>query len=107
VYAKLPARVSEQNFDLMTPDPRDNILRFYSDPSVPIERKRNEVRWQGVLPALDQLKAVAPVPCRAALHAESSSVSSRIRHPQPVERSGHTSPWPRCLFPHRWYGQFT
>jgi len=61
-YAKLLARVSEQNFDLMTPDPRDNILRFYSDLSVPIERKRNEVRRQGVLPALDQLKALGSGP---------------------------------------------
>jgi hypothetical protein len=84
----------------------DADLRITSCASIPtsryrIETKKDEVRWQGVLTALHQLKAVAPVPCRAALHAESSFVSSRIRHPQPVERTGHTSPWPRLLFPHR------
>ena len=95
-YAKLLARVSERNFDLMTPDPRGNILRFYSDPSLPIERTRNEVRWQGVLRALYQ-KAVAPVSTLAGRPARRSSVSPRIRHPQPVERTGHTSPWPRLF----------
>jgi hypothetical protein len=41
---------------------RDNILQFYSDLSVPIETKRDGVRWQAVLTELDQLKAVAPAP---------------------------------------------
>ena len=39
-YAKLLARVSGRNFDPMTLDPRDNILRFDSDLSVPIETKK-------------------------------------------------------------------
>src|SRR6202165_857528 len=69
-YAKLLARVSERKFDLTTPDLRDNILRFYSDLSVPIETKKDEVRWQGVLTALDQLKSVAPVPILAGRPAQ-------------------------------------
>ena len=60
-YAKLLARLSERKFDLTTPELRDNILQFYSDLSVPIETKKDEVRWQGVLIALDQLKSVAPL----------------------------------------------
>jgi hypothetical protein len=64
-YAKLLARVSERKFDLTTPELRDNILHFYSDLSVPIETKKDQVRWQGVLTALDQLKSVAPVPTLA------------------------------------------
>jgi hypothetical protein len=36
--------VSGRNFDPMTLDPRDNILRFDSDLSVPIETKKDEVR---------------------------------------------------------------
>jgi hypothetical protein len=99
-YVKLLARVSERNFDLMTPDPRDNILRFYSDLSVPIERKRNEVREQGVLPALDQLRAVAPAPSRPPCTPNRPclpeygirSRSSGLGTPRP----GHA-----CLFPHR------
>ena len=61
-YAKLLARVSERKFDLTTPELRDNILQFYSDLSVPIETKKDQVRWQGLLTALDHLKSVTPVP---------------------------------------------
>jgi hypothetical protein len=61
-YAKLLARLSERKFDLASTELRDNILQFYSDLSVPIETKKDGVRWQAVLTELDQLKAVAPVP---------------------------------------------
>jgi len=59
-YAKLLARLSERKFNLTSPDIRANILQFYSDLSMPIETKKDEVRWQSVLTELDQLKAVAP-----------------------------------------------
>jgi hypothetical protein len=39
---------------------RENILRFYSDLSAPIETKKDEAHWQAVLTGLDQLKLVAP-----------------------------------------------
>jgi len=61
-YAKLLSRVSDRKFDLTTPELRDNILQFYADRSLPIETKKDAVRWQGVLTALDQLKFAAPVP---------------------------------------------
>jgi hypothetical protein len=61
-YAKLLARLSDRKFDLTSPELRDNILQFYSDLSVPIETKKDGVRWQAVLTELDQLKAVAPAP---------------------------------------------
>jgi hypothetical protein len=60
-YAKLLARLSERKFDLTSPELRANILQFYSDLSVPIETKKDRVRWQSVLTDLDQLRAVAPV----------------------------------------------
>ena len=60
-YAKLLARLSERKFALTSPELRANILQFYSDLSVPIETKKDGVRWQSVLTDLDQLKAVAPV----------------------------------------------
>ncbi|MBZ5664757.1 MAG: zinc dependent phospholipase C family protein [Acidobacteriia bacterium] len=68
-YAKLLARLSERKFDLTSPELRDNILQFYSDLSVPIETKKNGVRWQTVLTELDQLKAVAPTPTVAGSRA--------------------------------------
>jgi len=61
-YAKLLAQLSERKFTLMSPELRTNILDFYSDLSAPIETKKDEVRWQGVLTGLDQLKALAPLP---------------------------------------------
>jgi hypothetical protein len=61
-YAKLLAKLSERKFDRTSPELRDNILQFYSDLSAPVETKKDQVRWQGVLTALDQLKSVTPVP---------------------------------------------
>jgi hypothetical protein len=61
-YAGLLAQLSEQKFARTTPELRDNILQFYSDLSLPIETKKDQVRWQGVLTGLEQLKSVAPLP---------------------------------------------
>jgi len=61
-YAKLLGQLTSRKFDGTTPELRNNILDFYSDLSVPIETKKDPVRWQGVLTALDQLKSVAPAP---------------------------------------------
>src|SRR5438270_4791408 len=69
-YAKLLAHVSERKFDLTSPELRANILDFYSDLSVPIETKKDQVRWQSVLIALDQLKSVVPVPTVAGSPAQ-------------------------------------
>ena len=56
-YAKLVAQLSGRKFDLTSPELRANILDFYSDPSAAIETKRDPVRWQNLLTALDQLKS--------------------------------------------------
>ncbi len=61
-YAKLLAQLSGRKFDRTTRELRANILDFYSDVSEPIETKKDPVRWQGVLTALDQLKSATPVP---------------------------------------------
>jgi hypothetical protein len=69
-YAKLLDQLSEKKFDRTSPELRDNILQFYSDLSVPIETKKDQVRWQGVLTALDQLKSAAPAPTMAGSPAQ-------------------------------------
>ena len=69
-YAKLLARLSERKFDLTSPELRSNILDFYSDLSVPIETKTNQVRWRSVLLSLDQLRLVTPVPVAASSPAQ-------------------------------------
>jgi hypothetical protein len=68
-YAKLLAKLSERKFDRTTADLRDDILRFYSDLSISIETKKDNVRWQGVLTELDQLKSMTPDPALAVTSA--------------------------------------
>jgi len=69
-YAKLLAQLSDRKFDRTSPELRDDILQFYSDLSAPIETKKDPVRWQGVLAALEQLKSASPVPLVAASPAQ-------------------------------------
>jgi zinc dependent phospholipase C len=64
-YAKLLAQLAERKFDRTSPELRDDILLFYSDSSAAIETKKDQVRWQVVLTALDQLKASSPTPTAA------------------------------------------
>jgi Zinc dependent phospholipase C len=60
-YAKLLAQLSERKFDRTSPELRNNILQFYSDPSAPIETKKGQRSWQDILTELEQLKLVTPV----------------------------------------------
>jgi zinc dependent phospholipase C len=69
-YAQLLAQLSERKFNQTSPELRDNLLQFYSDLALPIETKKDQVRWQGVLTALDQLKAVTPEPLAAGSPAQ-------------------------------------
>ncbi|HTE87472.1 MAG TPA: hypothetical protein VK639_00805, partial [Terriglobales bacterium] len=56
----LLTKLSEQKFNGVTPDLRDNILHFYSDLSAPINTKKDKVKWQKVLSSLEELKGVTP-----------------------------------------------
>jgi Zinc dependent phospholipase C len=60
-YAKLLDQLAKQKFNLTSPALRDNILKFYSDLSLPLETKKDSVRWQSVLLSLDQLRLVTPL----------------------------------------------
>jgi hypothetical protein len=44
-------------------------LKFYSDLSLPLETKKDSVRWQSVLLSLDQLRLVTPPPTVAVTPA--------------------------------------
>src|SRR5580692_4656794 len=48
-YAKLLGQLAARKFDLTSFDLRENILNFYSDLSLPLETKKDSVRWQSVL----------------------------------------------------------
>lgn len=66
IYEKLLAQLSERKFDLTSTALRANILDFYSDLSLPIETKKDQVRWNIVLISLDQLRLLTPVPVVAS-----------------------------------------
>ena len=61
-YAKLLTQLSDRQFDQTSPELRANILDFYSDLSLPIETKKDEGHWRGVLMSLEQLRLAAPAP---------------------------------------------
>jgi hypothetical protein len=65
-YAGLLIRQSERKFDLMTPSIRTNILSFYANFSAPSGTKKDRMRGQRILTALEQLKLVSPVPALAS-----------------------------------------
>jgi hypothetical protein len=69
-YAGLLARLSDRKFELTSAELRSNILDFYSDLSVPIETKRDPVRWRSVQVSLDKLKLITPVPLVASSPAQ-------------------------------------
>lgn len=69
-YAQLLAQLSAGKFSQTSPQLRDNVLQFYSDLALPITTKKDEVRWQGVLSALGQLKSISPVPALVAIPAQ-------------------------------------
>jgi len=71
-YAKLLNQLSEHQFTETSPALRANILDFYSDLSLPIETKKDEGHWRGVLVSLDQLGLVRPD------HALVASIEPRI-----------------------------
>ncbi|MGD0215751.1 MAG: zinc dependent phospholipase C family protein [Terriglobales bacterium] len=69
-YAKLLTQLSSHKFEGTTPELRANILAFYSDLSAPIDTKKDQGRWQGVLTALEQLKSVDLTPPAAGSPAQ-------------------------------------
>jgi len=61
-YAKLLHQLSEHKFDGLTPQLRDNILNFYSDPTASIKTQKDADDWKKVQSELVQLKAATPAP---------------------------------------------
>jgi hypothetical protein len=60
-YADLLHRLSSRQFDLLTPELKDNILLFYADLNAPLDTRRSLTHWQKSLQELDSLKAAVAV----------------------------------------------
>jgi hypothetical protein len=69
-YAYLVDKLSSDNFENVTPELRQNILGYYSNPAAPIATKRKAAQWQKTQDELQRLKGFTPlrnpVPAKAA-----------------------------------------
>jgi hypothetical protein len=60
-HAKLLEALAKDNFAGASPEVRAELLRFYADPDAPYATKRKPKKWNKVVVALEQLRALAPV----------------------------------------------
>jgi hypothetical protein len=69
-YAYLVDKLASDNFENLTPELRQNILAYYSNPAAPIATKRKAAQWQKTEDELQRLKDFTPprnpVPAKAA-----------------------------------------
>jgi len=56
-HAKLLDRLAAQKFAGVSPDLRDELVQFYSDPDAPYATKRDPKAWAAVQSQLTELKA--------------------------------------------------
>jgi hypothetical protein len=59
-YAHLLNELAKRDFDQATPQLRQNILSFYSDPNAPITTKKNSKAWRTAQEELEKLKVTNP-----------------------------------------------
>jgi hypothetical protein len=64
-YAHLVDELAGHNFDQISPELRNNILAFYSDPGAPIATKKKPADWQKTQDELEKLRALPePTPAQ-------------------------------------------
>ena len=61
-YAQLLDLQAKDNFKDITPELRQMILDFYSDPNAPITTKKDKWEWDKVMREVGDLKAFTPSP---------------------------------------------
>jgi hypothetical protein len=59
-YAHLLDQLSKDNFQQVTPDLQQNILKFYKDPRAPLATKADHSAWERVQLELEHLRTVQP-----------------------------------------------
>lgn len=59
-HAKLLGMLADQKFAGVSPELRDELLHFYSEPDAPYATKRDAKAWAAVQSELTQLKSAAP-----------------------------------------------
>jgi len=59
-YARLLDQLAHDNFSQITPELRDNILTFYSDPNAALSTKKNATAWTKTQDEIQRLKTATP-----------------------------------------------
>jgi Zinc dependent phospholipase C len=57
-YADFLSQLAARHFDGTSPQLRDNILEFYADLAAPIDTRKDQAKWQGVVSNLSELKSI-------------------------------------------------
>jgi hypothetical protein len=86
-YAQLLDQLAKGKFSETSPELRDNILKFYSDLSAPIETKKDGGRWQNLIASLEQLKSVTPNLAAADRQAQDTPIPAGEIVPAKADRS--------------------
>jgi hypothetical protein len=76
-YARLLDQLAGHNFDSVTPELRNNILAFYSDPNAPIATKKKPEAWKKTEDELEKLRSTSTQP-EATPAANSPDRSLRV-----------------------------
>jgi hypothetical protein len=61
-YARLLDQLAAHDFAQVTPELKNNILAFYSDPNAPIATKKNPEAWKKTEDEVEKLRSVSPKP---------------------------------------------
>ncbi len=75
-YAKLLSQLADKKFDVTTVALQKNVLSFYSNPSAPIDTKKDPGKWQKVQSNLEALKTFTPNPAQPAAPQTQSTAQS-------------------------------
>ena len=59
-YADLLDRLSKDKFAQVSPELRDDIVRYFNDPNAPYAMKKNKKQWERVVREVNDLKTVDP-----------------------------------------------
>ena len=78
-YARLLNQLAQHNFDQITPELRNNILAFYSDPSAPLATKRKPSAWRKTEDEVEKLRALPdPASTRSKTISESWTPGTEV-----------------------------
>ncbi|MHB8214497.1 MAG: zinc dependent phospholipase C family protein [Candidatus Sulfotelmatobacter sp.] len=89
-YAHLLDQLAEHNFDKMTPELRNNLLAFYSDPGAPNATKKKPKAWEKTQEEVEKLRALPePPPVEPKVTSEISLDPDQIFQEAPDDTGLH------------------